>query len=130
MRIPRPTGPEPRGTRAFACTAPGEKRYFYCPFDRCELAPVSHTVSQRSGKGPSPIGPDPCLLSGRAGSPLNLAWPSLRDNDGWDASLPPTRRPLRPVECSSSVRRIITGLTMARIESLDVVAGAGQAPIH
>src|SRR5918994_6248263 len=62
------------------------------------------------------------------GYPPGSSGPSLCDNDGWDASLPPTRRPLRPVECPSSVQRIVTGLTMARTESLDVVPGAGQAP--
>src|SRR5215213_6107325 len=40
----------------------------------------------------------------------------------------PSRRPLRPAECPSSVRRMVTGLTRTRIESLDVVPGAGQAP--
>src|SRR5215217_3849737 len=41
----------------------------------------------------------------------------------------PSRRPLRPVEYPSSGRRMVTGLTRVRIESLDIVPGAWRAPI-
>jgi hypothetical protein len=97
-----------------------------------DAPPLGATYSRpKGGRVPSPGKHAPALLStGRALlSYRNAArlFASLQ-NDGWDASLPPTRRPLRPVECPSSVQRMVTGLTMARIESLDVVPGAGQAP--
>jgi hypothetical protein len=55
-----------QGVPALSCSALGEERYFCYPFGRCGLDPVTRTVSPRSGKDPSPLGSDPCLLSGRA----------------------------------------------------------------
>src|ERR687890_81747 len=54
------------GALAFSCTATGEERYFCCTLDRCGLGPAPHTVSQRSGKDPSPLRSVPRLIFGRA----------------------------------------------------------------
>ena len=67
-----------RGVWAFSRTAPGEERYFCYPFDRCVLAPIWRTLSQRSGKDPPPPsdGSVPHLLSGRV-APTSHRAPGL-----------------------------------------------------
>ena len=89
------------------------------------------TVGPRAGASP-PLGstrPPYSVLAALFSHTAMQRGSSLRykTTGGMLVCRPPVA-PLRPVECPSSVQRMVTGLTMARIEALDVVPGAGQAP--